>query len=373
MYHSPLPIWETTLTVRGRRTSLVWLLLYLGYVLGFNQTAIPHPTLDLDALGCIAFTGDFDALMMYHHQKSVIPVAGTNEGAHFIRAQLPNGTFMDLAEADAAIKKMCVLPSPDGRSKVIVTGSFTSIDNIHANAIAMINYSTSSITPLEGLNGSVYALMCDQSAGLVYIAGDLTGGNSSNAVVWNDAWDTLPFGGFDGPVNSIVKSPTGTIIFGGSFSGFADPELNVTLNGLFEFDPNQQPFDASVRTKIAATGLALKTEATINDIVVTNNITIIAGNLTSSKFSNIFFVNSKGESQAFAAGGINGVVSTISYLADQSALLVGGNFTNTADGSASGLNNVAGYSFKNKQMVCFGSRCRRHCHKLQQMVSQYTG
>ncbi|KAF2266040.1 hypothetical protein CC78DRAFT_542762 [Lojkania enalia] len=82
----------------------------------------------------------------------------------------------------------------------------------------MLNPDDGTVTPLVGLNGSVNALFCDDETGQVYVGGLFDSDNSTNAIVWATDWTDMPFSGFNGAVNSIIKAPNGKIIFGGEFN-----------------------------------------------------------------------------------------------------------------------------------------------------------
>ena len=333
--------------------------LFSAYSLGLNQSAIPNPHLDLSTLGRVAFTGDFNALSIYNYQNSVLSESGTFFSTNFIRAQLPDGTFMDLAQADASIEQMCAFPTSNNESYVVVAGNFTSIDGTDTlGGIAIFNPSAragENIIAIPGLQGMVHALLCDQTAATVYIAGSLSGGNSSNAIVFKDSYESLPFKGFNGPIRTMERTSAGTVIFGGTFNGFEDPALNVTQNGLFEYDPNEQPWNTTLQTKVTAIGLKLNVGATINEMMAINDTVVVAGNFSGPGMWNIFSLDKNRDSKTLADGGLNGVVSSLYYLHDQDVLLVGGNFNSTANGSVSGLNNVAGYSFKEARWFALGS------------------
>lgn len=107
---------------------------------------------------------------------------------------------------------------------VVVGGNFTELGGIPAQGAAMYDTTTGNIIPLAGLNGTVNAVLCDQDTNTVYFGGQFTGANSTNAVAWvgMSGWATLPFQGFNGPVNSIMKESNGSIIFGGSFTGLGN-------------------------------------------------------------------------------------------------------------------------------------------------------
>lgn len=191
---------------------------------GANYTPVPSPDLDLSALGRVALTGDFDSISLYTYQQQSENAFTTN-GTQALITQLPNGDFATMAAADGYIKALCPFVMSSGKlAGVVVGGNFTELGGIPAQGIAMYNTPTGDIVPLAGLNGTVNAILCDQDTNTVYVGGQFTGANSTNAVAWvgMSGWATLPFQGFNGPVNSIIKESNGNVIFGGSFTGLGN-------------------------------------------------------------------------------------------------------------------------------------------------------
>lgn len=187
-------------------------------------TPVPSPNLDLSQLGRVALTGDFDSIALYTYEGQNENGFSTN-GSQSLLAQLPNGAFSTLASSDAYIVTMCPFIRKNGDlAGVVLGGNFTSMSGTKAQGVALWDPTTSSITPLPGLSGSVNALYCDQDTDSVFVGGDFMGANSTNALVWigSGSWSNMPFAGFNGPVNSITKAPDGNIIFGGSFSGLGN-------------------------------------------------------------------------------------------------------------------------------------------------------
>lgn len=183
-----------------------------------SQT-VPSPNLDLDKLGQVTLAGDFDAVSVY---SSLGQRQGFNgNGTQSILSQLPSGAFDILSSTDASIEAMCSLVLTDGTlSGIVVGGNFTSVGGVAARSLALLNASTLEVEPLAGIQGTVSALYCDQTEGMVYVGGAFEAGNSTNAIGWKSgSWSSLPFAGFDAPVSSITKAPNGHIVFGGSFTG----------------------------------------------------------------------------------------------------------------------------------------------------------
>ncbi|MCJ1391694.1 hypothetical protein MMC18_004559 [Xylographa bjoerkii] len=191
---------------------------------GVNFTPVPSANLDLSQLGRVAIAGDFDAISLYTFQQQNENSFSTN-GSQSLLTQMPNGDFATLASADASIETMCPFVMNDGTLVgIVVGGNFTSLGGVEAQGVALYNITTAEITPLPGLSGSVSALYCDPTTSTVFVGGEFTGANSTNAVAWvgTAGWTNLPFAGFNGPIQTINKAPNGNILFGGSFTGLGN-------------------------------------------------------------------------------------------------------------------------------------------------------
>ncbi|OTA02316.1 cellular morphogenesis protein, putative [Trichoderma parareesei] len=189
----------------------------------FNITAAPPANLDFSQLGSIGIAGDFNGISLYQFQEQIARPLSTN-GSEYLLTQLPNGVLAPIAATDASILAMCSVTLQDGAEGVLLGGNFTSMDGIKSTAMAIYNTNTTTFTPLDGLEGEVNALLCDDDKGIVYVGGNLKGGNSTNAIAWkvDGNWTNLPFAGFNAPVSSIAKASNGHIIFGGSFTGLGN-------------------------------------------------------------------------------------------------------------------------------------------------------
>lgn len=194
----------------------------LSQALTFN--AIPSPNLDISKLGQVGFAGDFDGISFYEFKGQTEQPFSSN-GSEQLMTRLPNGVFTNLLSADASIKDMCVF-----QGRVILGGNFTSVGGKESIGVAAFNPTTSEITALPGLSGQVSSLLCDDDAGMVYVGGSFRAEDSFNAITWiaSSGWTSLPFAGFNGPVNSIVKDSDGHIIFGGSFTGLGNTSTPST-------------------------------------------------------------------------------------------------------------------------------------------------
>ena len=188
----------------------------------YTFKSVPQPNLNLQDLGRIAFTGDFDSISLYQYEGQSQRYPGRT-GA--LLSRYPNGVFATINVTDADIKAMCTI-QVKGAERVVFAGNFTGVGSMRTpGGIALLNPANGTIEPLVGLTGFVNTLYCDRSTGQVYVGGAMSGSNSTNAIVWKDNWQDLSFQGFNGPVNSITKAPNGNIVFGGQFNGLGG---NVT-------------------------------------------------------------------------------------------------------------------------------------------------
>lgn len=219
---SPRQSRPTTSVFHNVRRSIPSLLLSASFSTA-AFTSVTSSNLDISSLGRVALTGDFDAISLYEY---VGQTEGSNSnGTQSVMAPASNGQFEDVASADAYVSAMCSFKSSDGKvDGIIVGGNFTSLGGIEAQGIALLDPSTGNVTNLGGLSGQVSALYCDTDNDRVYVGGNFKGANSTNAIAWEGStgWDNLPFEGFNGPITSIAKAPSGHIVFGGSFSGLGN-------------------------------------------------------------------------------------------------------------------------------------------------------
>ncbi|KAI0535715.1 cortical protein marker for cell polarity-domain-containing protein [Xylaria digitata] len=210
------------LAARGHtRFSPPWLLAITSFAIlsrALTFVPIPSPNFDISELGQVGIAGDFNGISFYEFEGQTERPFSSN-GSERLMTRLPNGVFIDLLNADASIKDMCVF-----QGSVILGGNFTSIGGKESIGVAVFDPVTSEITALSGLSGQVSTLLCDDDAGVVYVGGSFRAEDSLNAITWlaSSRWESLPFAGFNGPVTSIAKAPDGHIIFGGSFTGLGN-------------------------------------------------------------------------------------------------------------------------------------------------------
>jgi hypothetical protein len=198
----------------------------------FTATPVSQPNLDLSPLGRVALTGNFDSIQIYSYLEETESAPSTN-GSQSLLTTLPNGDITTLLSADADILAMCSWTRKDGSFEgVVVGGNFTSLGGVEAEGLALYDPSSNSVRNMSGLSGVVQALLCDQESDSVYVGGEYTVKNSTNAMIWNGTtgWQALPFDGFNGPISSIVKNSEGHIIFGGKFDSLGNVSTSTATN-----------------------------------------------------------------------------------------------------------------------------------------------
>lgn len=128
------------------------------------------------------------------------------------------------------------------------------------------------------------------------------------------------------------------------------------LNGLFEYDPEQQVVEEDFSKStidVAGASLSPREEAIISTLATADDRLYIGGNFSSDKgLNNIFAIGKSGPGPISLKGnGLNSQVMVV--YANGSTIYVGGNFTNTQDKASTGLNGVAAYS--NDQWQALGA------------------
>lgn len=211
------------------------------------------------------------------------------------------------------------------------------------------NYSVTLYTP-----GCVDDNTC-ATRGMVNITGTMTSdGNTVSDILYQtndyDKYDQIYYGPVDANSDtfrpSVTLAPTsgqnGPLTVVAQRVRFELLSSSGGLNGLYEYNPNEATvttdFSSSV---IDSAGSNLDTGAVINDVIEYNDVLYVAGNLTGTDESNVFAIKN-GAATSLAGNGLNSEVLTMYQ--NGSTLYMGGNFTNTANSDATGLNGVAVYS-----------------------------
>lgn len=191
----------------------------------FDFHPVKSPKIDLSSLGRVALAGNLNSLSVYEYEEQrflVHPDQPKNaSNSQALLTMTSTGALANLATADNHILAMCPVKGSDGSvESVIVGGNFTKLGGVDSEGVARFEIADQQVKAMPGLSGQVTSLYYDEDSQQVYIGGAFEAANSTNAVVWSkdNHFQRLPFGGFDGPVNSIAKSQHNTILFGGSFT-----------------------------------------------------------------------------------------------------------------------------------------------------------
>lgn len=221
------------------------------------------------------------------------------------------------------------------------------------------NYSITVYTP-----GCVPDGTC-ATRGTVNLIGTMTEGEAPVTTTitqtnYYDKYDQIYYGYVD--VSSSGFKPTVTLT---PIAGQTLPQTIVAqrvrfelvtttggLNGLYEYNPNQATINKNFKTStIDSAGTALDSGAMINSVVWDSNRGYVGGNFKGNGVSNVLSLTDK--ANALPGGGLNENVLDM-YLSG-STLYLGGNFSNTADSTVSGLNNVASFDTDSNKWVPLGT------------------
>ncbi|OAA67611.1 Galactose oxidase/kelch, beta-propeller [Cordyceps fumosorosea ARSEF 2679] len=209
-----------------RHGAVLTLLTTVTSILANAATPVPAPpaNLDFSQLGQIGIAGDFGGISLYQYVGQGGQTRSAN-GSQALLSELPNGALLPAVQTDAAIRALCLYNATSSKTNgIIIGGNFTSLGGKQSKAIGIYDVDASKVTTLDGLEGEVNAILCDDATDTVYIGGNFKSGNSTNAISWNskDGFKNLPFVGFNGPVAAITKMDNGHILFGGSFTGLGN-------------------------------------------------------------------------------------------------------------------------------------------------------
>ncbi|KAF2847852.1 hypothetical protein T440DRAFT_402633 [Plenodomus tracheiphilus IPT5] len=197
------------------------------------------------------------------------------------------------------------------------------------------------------------------SRGRVNVSTTMGDGND-----FSELWQTNNFDKYDEVYNGFIDATSGTrpSVILRPASGQGPSPLTVVaqrvrftllkatsgnLNGIFEYKPGDKPdatdFSDSV-INAAGASLTPREKAPVIALAVEGQNLYVGGNFSSDDGRNNIFRIQQGatEPTALAGKGLNSQVMTLFH--NDSTIYVGGNFTNTGDNSAQGLNGVAAYT-----------------------------
>ncbi|KAL2065107.1 hypothetical protein VTL71DRAFT_4247 [Oculimacula yallundae] len=257
-----------------------------------------------------------------------------------------------------------VMPSRESLSEYLAASVS---DSIAANVVFRPdiqqsgNYSVNIYTP-----GCIQDNSC-ANRGRVNITGVMSSGASFTTEIFQtnnfDKYDQIYFGPIDAGSGSFRPSVSLSAVRGQGINnltivaqrvGFTLISSSGGLNSLFEYDPRQAVVDTAnfANSTFDVAGMSLPIGGGVNSLQTSGSTTFVGGNFTTDNFNNIFSVTSSGATP-LANGGLNGEV--ISTFLNGSILYVGGMFTNTKSGGATGLNNIAAYDTAKNSWVALGA------------------
>lgn len=194
----------------------------VAFFASVNAAQVTLPTLDLSSLGHVAIAGEFSDISLYRDTRQLTNLSGGAFDSLYLESS--DGFYSNLGVSDGTINAVCALNST-GSQTIFVAGNFSRIGTTEAVNVASYNPTTKVFSALSsGVMGTVQALYCDSADNQVYIGGDFEMSNSTNAAIWDVAdqrFNALPFGGFDGPVSTIVANGS-SLLFGGRFDSVVD-------------------------------------------------------------------------------------------------------------------------------------------------------
>lgn len=206
---------------RRHRPAIVPMLAAIAFAPLAHASPAPSnlPPVDFARMGTVGLGGSFAGLDWWQPRNSSSTRFSTDGDTVFVREA--DGDYRPLGATNAGgrVRAVCEM---DGT--IYAAGTFTSLGGQSASNIA--SYSGSWRGLGAGLTGQVNALYC--TGGEVWAGGEFSGPtNVSNVALWNGSWQTVPFGGLNGPVNTISSSDDG-LFFGGSFSTLYASTSNST-------------------------------------------------------------------------------------------------------------------------------------------------
>ena len=231
---------------------------------------------------------------------------------------------------------------------IITGGQFTQTSDgsvTGLNCVAKFNVTTSTWSPLGvGLENAVFALTTDLDGNI--IAGGYFSQTSDHSVtglnniskfnVTTSTWETLSVG-LDGQVYALTIDLDGNIIAGGVFAQTSDH--SVELNNIAKFNVTTSTWEP----------LSVGLNGYVYSLTIDLDGNIIAGGTFTQTSDNSVELNKIAKFNVTTSTwepldvGLNNVVNALTIDLDGN-IIAGGAFTQTSDGSVTGLNNIAKFN-----------------------------
>ncbi|ROT37268.1 hypothetical protein SODALDRAFT_279783 [Sodiomyces alkalinus F11] len=167
-----------------------------------------------------------------------------------------------------------------------------------------------------------------------------------------DKYDQIYFGFIEASTEGFRPSITLTPLGGQSLEnmtivaqrvGFSLVNSTGGLNGLFDYDPTVDTVDRNnfSSSAIHRLGAGFSAGSAVTSLETMGDLVVVGGNFSSNGARNVIAIDTTDQSPQTLSGGLNGEVRSMHL--EGSRLFVGGGFSNTLDGQASGLSRVAVY------------------------------
>ncbi|KAI9486979.1 MAG: cortical protein marker for cell polarity-domain-containing protein [Benjaminiella poitrasii] len=205
-----------------------------------------HPNINFDYIEKLGISGSYSGVSLYKDTEQLTQISKSTSSV----ISLSNDTLRLFASSNinGIIYDACLLSNPD---TLYFAGNFTIINDQIVNNIAAIDLSSKQIKSLKyGLDDSVHSLYCDSDNKQVYVGGSFIAPIDTSMVAYSESlaefsgsvalwkdnkWHGLPWKGMNGPVNSILKINSSSILFGGKF--------DTTTDGQSYHAPASQPIN----------------------------------------------------------------------------------------------------------------------------------
>jgi hypothetical protein len=237
---------------------LYTLLLYFSIVSLIHAQLTDTSFINLAKTDNISFYGRFDAATTFH--SPAISYAQTHNPQQSVILRRTPSTLEQLAvlSPGGVTNDVCML----GNDTLYFGGAFTAVNDLNTNNVIAYEIATGKFTPLlNGLNGQVRTVYCDQETKAVYFGGDFRAPAQQSGdpyasystfggglIKWqNNQWMPAFAKGLNGPVHVITPSlDKSKLLVGGQFDATAD--------GAAFMRPTSQPLNLASANVTASGG-----------------------------------------------------------------------------------------------------------------------
>jgi hypothetical protein len=218
---------------------------------GVGMAATPAPSglpqVDFSKMGSVGLGGSFAGLDWWTEDSpfsssgsSSSTQFSSNGGTVFYRDGDGHYRAVGSTEAGGQISALCWASGSSANGTLYIGGKFREVGGQQSANIASYDISSASFSAISpGLSGAVHTLYCDNSRSQVWVGGSFdapVGEEGGNVGLWStssSSWQTVDFGGLNGPVEEITPSSEGdSLFFAGDFSTtyISNSSTNSTMN-----------------------------------------------------------------------------------------------------------------------------------------------